>query len=151
MKEGYSNKYLKEKSDRGYVIDLYKHKLTKIISTSKSSKFNVISLISDGVIDKITLNNENQGKFNQKCFLIFSKSDKGYHVKFCYREQTRKYILCGLQTSEFVIDEFELDNDKIIELRRNAKNNSSFSIGDIRFNVFYLVNLLNSFENINTN
>ena len=54
VKEEYSNKYLKEKSNRGYLIDQYMHKLTKILSTSKSSKFNVISLISDGEIDKIT-------------------------------------------------------------------------------------------------
>lgn len=147
---GYSQEYFKEKTEKPQIIRLYQYKLKNIRQENKFYKLNVNSLITDKIIDNIELTNKDgEGSFMRKSYLVFSRVKQGYNIKYCYKDQKRKYVLCGLQNQEFVIDEFLLDNEKISELRRNAKNNPSFTIGDIRFNIFYLVKLLNSFENVN--
>ena len=142
---GYSNEFVKEitplKLDQ---IDNIK----KLDKSDKSSikKFLVVKLISDKVIDEIVFENQNQPKLSQKSYLYFSKLDTGYKIKLVYKEKYRKFIICGLNNHEFVLDEFNLTNEIIVELRRIARTNSTYSVSEIRFNVFYLIKLLNSLE-----
>jgi len=149
IRKGSCNQSIFDRSEKAGLLQLYQQRLNKYNNERKFHKFNVNSLINDKVIDNVEMIKDGQSNFNQKSYLVFSKTDEGYNIKLCFRETKRKYIICGLDNQEFIIHNINLSYEKIAELRRTAKNNPTFTDGEIRFNVFYLVRLLNSFENIN--
>ena len=142
---GFVNNFVKEASP------LVKMHINSLNDGHKESnllkKFQVTDLIKSKIIDEILFNETKQQKLEQKTVLFFEKNEKGYDMRLVFKEVYRKYILCGVSNNEYLLENNFLDNEAIVELRRIARTNSTFNIGGIRFNTFYLVKLLNSLEN----
>ncbi len=151
VKKGTCNQLLFDKTEKSSMIKSYQQNIKKVHKNMKYYKYNVITLVNDRVISGVKVKEgTSTSEFYQKSYLTFSKNEKGYQIKFSLKDTQRKYIFCGIEDREYVLNEFILDYKKIKELRRTAKNNPTITLGEIRFNVFYLVYLVNSFENINS-
>jgi alpha-tubulin suppressor-like RCC1 family protein len=157
LKRGYSNDFFRDKGEKTNVIKLFENKMKNQQLNKnefKTYKYNLSYLINQKIVNEMITDQDgpaskNSVIFMQKSFIIFYKKENGYKVKLYYKDENRKYIFCGTETKEFMIDEFSLEDELIYELRNNAKMNPSFTIGDMRFNVFYLIHKINSFENLN--
>ena len=158
IKQGYSNEFVKNDSKNLKMLKGKNHENKKTIKN-----FLIVKLINDNVIDSITFENKNQPKLEQKSSLTFERHENGYTINLIYKEVNRQFICCLIENHEYILDSFELANEVIIELRRIARTNSTFTLANvdrkskedkedkesksqIRFNIFYLVNLLNSLE-----
>lgn len=149
LKRGFSNDWAK---NTGILTKVLKSKVKDIKDASDKNtikKFLAVKLISAKVIDEILFQNQPQPKLTTNSYLLFEKHEKGYTVKLIYKEIYRKYILCGVNTHEYILEEHNLPSEAILEMRRNAKHNPTLNLGDIRFNIFYLIKLLNSMETLN--
>lgn len=142
LNNGYVNNFVKETSP---LVRLSNDNHQEEVSLLK--KFHVSDLIKNKIIDEILFNQTKQKKLEQKSVLFFEKNSTGYDMKLVYKEIYRKYIVCGSSNKEFLLENHFLSNEAIMELRRVAKANGTFNIGNIRFNTFYLVKLLNRLEN----
>ena len=144
IKTGYVNNFVRDSCP---LLKVLKHDSQHGEPKNLLKKFLIVDLIKNKIIDEILFEGSKHEKFEQKSVLFFEKSDKGYDMKLVYKETYRKYILCGVNNHEFVLDNSFLKNEIIVELRRIARTNSTFNIEGIRFNTFYLIKLLNSLEN----
>jgi hypothetical protein len=109
-------------------------------------KYSVIQLMKEKVIDNIVFENQTSEKLAQKTFITLEKTDEGFNFKVIYLEKFRRYIVCGIQNHEYVLEEGRFENERILEMRRSARNNPTFTECGIRFNIFYFIRLLNSIE-----
>jgi hypothetical protein len=141
--DGVSNKIFKDFSPLFKLLHSKDNKDEKQIAIKK---YSVVHLIKQKVIDDIVFENQSSLKLAQKSYLILQKTDSGYDFKLIYLEKYRRFIICGIQNHEYVLEEGRFENERILEMRRSARNNPTFTECGIRFNIFYFIRLLNSIE-----
>jgi alpha-tubulin suppressor-like RCC1 family protein len=142
VEQGISNIGFKDHSPLVRIIRQYK-------PTDKESiinKYSIIQLLTDKVIDEILFENQPQPRLAQKSYLLIEKLVSGYKFKLAYIEKFRKFIICGIQNHEYILEEGEFLNERVLEMRRSARTNPTFTECGIRFNIFYLIKLLNAIE-----
>lgn len=148
---GFSNEFARDNSPLVKISSVKSNQLEIINKPYKGSnllkKYLVSDLIKKKVIDEILFSETKDPKLEQKSVLFFEKVNNGYELNLIFKDIYRKYIVCGINKNEYLIESNFISNDAIYELRRIAKTNSTFNVGGIRFNIFYLVSLLNSLEN----
>ena len=138
---------------RGYVTP-YFIKYNRIIpkinrnETNKNAAvakvFLVKDLIDKKVINEILFDGKDQPKLVQKSYLEFEKTDKGFEMRLSYKEKYQKFVVCGTIKHNYNFSSFLITNENVLYLRSIARHNPVFEFGNISFNSFYLVNLLNS-------
>lgn len=141
IKQGYCNQFARDS------CPISKLEIGDYKSSSVLKKFSVAHLIKEKVIDEILFNDAKQEKLENKTNLFFEKKNNGYEMRLVYKEINRKYLLCGVNKHEYLIESHFLNNEALYELRRISRTNSTFNTGGIRFNSFYLIKLINSLEN----
>jgi alpha-tubulin suppressor-like RCC1 family protein len=104
----------------------------------------VVSLLSKKVIQEIFFDGQEQPRIAQRSYIIFEKEKHGIRIKLNYRETYRKFILCGTTTHEVVMENETFMNRNILEMRRTARHNPTFNLRGIRFNIFYLIDMIDS-------
>lgn len=136
LKNGFSN-LLAEK----YVpVNLNENK--SIIKSVK--KFQVIELMEKNVVNEILFDDNKQQKLESNSFITFEKNENGVEISLRFNEVNRTFIVCGINKQEYLIEKHFLTNEIIYELKNICRTNSSYNLGGIRFNTFYLVKLLNT-------
>lgn len=109
-----------------------------------SKVFLVKDLIEKKVIQEILFDKKEEPKLVQKSYIEFEKTDKGYMMVLSYKEKYRKYVVCGTVKHDCQLKQQLITKEEILQLRRMARHNPVMEFGDISFNSFYLVVLLNS-------
>lgn len=109
-----------------------------------SRVFLVKDLIEKKVIQEILFDKKEEPKLVQKSYIEFEKKDDGYKMILSYKEKHRKYLVCGTVKHDCQLKQLEITKKQILELRRMARHNPVMEFGDISFNSFYLVVLLNT-------
>ena len=104
----------------------------------------VKDLIEKKVIQEILFDKKEEPKLVQKSYIEFEKTDKGYMMVLSYKEKYRKYVVCGTVKHDCQLKQQLITKEEILQLRRMARHNPVMEFGDISFNSFYLVVLLNS-------
>ena len=142
----------KSNISKGYVSQYFtslNRIIPKITKGNKSKKiiskmFLVKDLIDKKVIQQITFDKQEQPQLVQKSYLEFEKTEKGFVMKLSYKENFKKYVVCGTSKHDYKLSEYLISNSHLRYLRRIARHNPVAEFGDISFNSFYLVVLLNS-------
>jgi alpha-tubulin suppressor-like RCC1 family protein len=140
--QGISNQNFKEQSPLVRILKQNK----PMDKESIINKYSVIQLLDEKVIDEILFENQPQPRLAQKSYLLVEKLETGYKFKLAYIEKFRRFIICGIQNHEYILEEGEFLNERVLEMRRSARTNPTFSECGIRFNIFYLIKLLNAIE-----
>ena len=65
-------------------------------------------------------------------------------MRLSYKEKYQKFVVCGTIKHNYNFSSFLITNENVLYLRSIARHNPVFEFGNISFNSFYLVNLLNS-------
>jgi hypothetical protein len=141
---GYANHFAAEKNAMVKILKSQKKKVDEKKNVLK--KFLVVDLIKRKVIKEILFDKKEQPKLVQKSYIEFEKEENGYRMRLNYKEKYRKYILCGTSNHDYKLEEHIITNEHLLAMRRLARNNPVQEFGDMSFNVFYLVKLLNSLE-----
>ena len=120
-------------------------KIPKSINQPKNSSkiFLARDLIDNHVIQEILYDKKEQPKLVQKTYIEFQKVKSGYKIFISYKEKFKKFVVCGTTKHDYKLNEDLISNKKIFQLRRMARHNPVVEFGDISFNSFYLVLLLN--------
>lgn len=146
-------KLYKKNIQKGYVSKffvVYNKIVPLIVSEKKSMKkkkskiYLVKDLIEKKVINQILVNNP---QLVQKSYLELEKNKEGLHIKWSYKENEKKYVICGTTKHDFKLDQISVSNERILDLRHIATHNQVIQLGDISFNTFYLDKLMNNLLN----
>jgi hypothetical protein len=139
---------------RGYVTQFF-NQFNRLLKSEKdknkekkkvaSKVYLVKDLIENNVIQSIKFNDkQDQSKLIQKSYLEIGKNDDGFILKLRFKENYRNLVVCGNVKRSYNIKEILINSEEVLDLRRNARYNSVIGFGNINFNTFYLVRLLNS-------
>ena len=139
---------------KGYVTQFF-NQFNRLLKSEKdknkekkkvaSKVYLVKDLIENNVIQSIKFNDkQDQSKLIQKSYLEIGKHDDGFILKLRFKENYRNLVVCGNVKRSYNIKEILINSEEVLDLRRNARYNSVIGFGNINFNTFYLVRLLNS-------
>ena len=131
---------------RGYVTQYFNtFNIPRDLGQSKKNTkiFLAKELIDEKVIQEILYDKKEQPKLVQKTYIEFQKQENGYNMIISYKEIFKKYVVCGTSKHNFKLKEELISNQTIYNLRRIARHNPVIEFGDISFNAFYLVLLIN--------
>ena len=131
---------------RGYVTQYFNtFNIPRDLGQSKKNTkiFLAKELIDEKVIQEILYDKKEQPKLVQKTYIEFKKQENGYNMIISYKEIFKKYVVCGTSKHNFKLKEELISNQTIYNLRRIARHNPVIEFGDISFNAFYLVLLIN--------
>ncbi len=113
-------------------------------NVSNKNKYKIIYLIKQKVIENVNIAHITINEFIKRSYLIIEKSDYSFNFKITYKEPKKNlFSICNKVKNEYIVNEFSISYIQVMELRRFSGFNSFFTRSDIRFNAFYLVELLN--------